>query len=42
VPSKARSQFDQLRAQLLAELEPSGLPAAAPALGAVAGPARDD
>jgi len=42
VPSKLRSLFDTARAQLLAELEPTGLPAAAPALGAVAGPARDD
>ena len=42
VPSKLRSLFDTARAQLLAELEPSGLPALAPALGSVAGPARDD
>ncbi|HEY3221859.1 MAG TPA: M23 family metallopeptidase [Gemmatimonadales bacterium] len=41
VPSKLRSAFDNLRAQLLAELEPTGLPAAAPALGAAAA-ARDD
>src|SRR6266702_2784992 len=42
VPSKLRSLFDTARAQLLAELEPSGLPAVAPELGSVAGPARDD
>ncbi len=43
VPPKLKSQFDDVRAQLLTELEPSGLPAAAPALGSVAGsPARDD
>jgi murein DD-endopeptidase MepM/ murein hydrolase activator NlpD len=43
VPPKLKSQFDDVRAQLLAELEPSGLPPAAPALGSVAGsPARDD
>ena len=46
VPPKLKSQFDDVRVQLFAELEPSGLPAAAPALGAVAGstgsPARDD
>jgi len=42
VPPELKSRFDDVRAQLLAELEPSGLPAAAPALGSVAGPARDD
>ncbi len=42
VPSKLKPAFDAMRAQLLAELEPTGLPASAPALGAVAGPARDD
>src|SRR5213596_1468112 len=42
VLSKLKSQFDDARAQLLAELEPSGLPVASPALGSVAGPARDD
>lgn len=41
VSTKLKSQFDDLRAQLLAELEPSGIPAAAPALGSVAAPARD-
>src|SRR6266852_449098 len=30
VPTKLKSAFDDVRAQLLAELEPSGLPAAAP------------
>src|SRR5207237_5872986 len=40
VPSKLKSAFDTARAQLLAELEPSGLPTAAPALGAAA--ARED
>src|SRR6266545_4041691 len=40
VPSKLKPAFDAMRAQLLAELEPTGLPASAPALGAVAGPAR--
>jgi len=40
VPAKLKSAFDDVRAQLLAELEPSGLPAAAPALGAAA--ARED
>jgi murein DD-endopeptidase MepM/ murein hydrolase activator NlpD len=43
VPATLRSQFDDVRAQLVAELEPSGLPVAAPALGSVAGPpGRDD
>ena len=42
VPSKLKPAFDAMRAQLLAELEPTGLPASVPALGAVAGPARDD
>ena len=36
VPTKLKSQFDDLRAQLLAELEPSGIPAATPALGSAA------
>jgi murein DD-endopeptidase MepM/ murein hydrolase activator NlpD len=40
VPATLKSAFDDVRAQLLAELEPSGLPAAAPALGAAA--ARED
>ena len=40
VPAKLKSAFDRARAQLLAELEPSGLPTAAPALGAAA--ARED
>jgi len=40
VPSKLKPAFDNVRAQLLAELEPTDLPAAAPALGAAA--ARDD
>jgi len=40
VPSKLKPAFDNARAQLLAELEPTDLPAAAPALGAAA--ARDD
>ena len=42
VPAKLKSAFDTVRAQLLAELEPTGLAASAPALGSVAGPARDD
>ena len=42
VPSKLKPAFDAARAQLLAELEPTGLPPAAPALGSVAAPARDD
>jgi len=42
VPAKFKSAFDTVRAQLLAELEPTGLAASAPALGSVAGPARDD
>src|SRR5216117_1455079 len=41
VPSKLKSQFDDARAQLLAELEPSGLPVASPAFGAAAA-ARED
>jgi len=41
VPTKFKSQFDDLRAQLLAELEPSGIPAVTPALGSAVGPARD-
>src|SRR3989454_3348788 len=40
VPSKLKPAFDNVRAQLLAELEPTDLPAAAPSLGAAA--ARDD
>jgi len=42
VPSKFKSQFDGVRAQLLAELEPTGIPNAAAALGSAAAPARDD
>jgi murein DD-endopeptidase MepM/ murein hydrolase activator NlpD len=42
VPVKLRSLFDTARAQLLAELEPTGLAALPPALGSVAGPARDE
>ena len=42
VPSKLKSAFDNVRAQLLAELEPTALPAATPALGAAAAAARDD
>ncbi len=41
VPSKLKPAFDAMRAQLLAELEPTGLPAATPALGAAAA-ARED
>src|SRR5436190_3108553 len=41
VPSKLRSAFEVARAQLVGELEP-GLVPAGPALGSVAGPARDD
>jgi murein DD-endopeptidase MepM/ murein hydrolase activator NlpD len=41
VPTKLKSAFDTARAQLLAELEPTGLPAATPALGAAAA-ARED
>jgi hypothetical protein len=40
VPAKLKSAFDTVRAQLLAELEPTGVPAATPALGAAA--ARED
>ena len=40
VPAKLKSAFDTVRAQLLAELEPTGVPTAAPALGAAA--ARED
>jgi murein DD-endopeptidase MepM/ murein hydrolase activator NlpD len=40
VPGKLRAAFDSARVQLLAELEPTGVPAATPALGAAA--ARDD
>src|SRR5437762_7769125 len=40
VPSKLRSAFEVARAQLVGELEP-GLVPAGPALGSVAGPARD-
>src|SRR5256712_1611673 len=36
VPAQVQSAFDTVRAQLLAELEPTGLPTAAPALGAAA------
>src|SRR6266850_2321788 len=41
VPAKLKSAFDTVRAQLFAELEPTGLPTAAPALGAAAA-ARED
>jgi murein DD-endopeptidase MepM/ murein hydrolase activator NlpD len=41
VPAKLRSEFDTVRAHLFAELEPTGLPTAAPALGAAAA-ARED
>lgn len=41
VPGKLKSAFDTVRAQLLAELEPTGVPAATPALGAAAA-ARED
>src|SRR5712671_1598537 len=41
VPAKLKSAFDTARAQLLAELEPTGVPAATPALGAAAA-ARED
>jgi murein DD-endopeptidase MepM/ murein hydrolase activator NlpD len=41
VPAKLKARFDNLRAQLLAELEPSGIPAATPALGSAAGAAHD-
>src|SRR5213083_1736251 len=41
VPAKLKSSFDTVRAQLLAELEPTGVPAATPALGAAAA-ARED
>ncbi|MGH7521744.1 MAG: M23 family metallopeptidase [Gemmatimonadales bacterium] len=40
VPGKLKVAFDSVRVQLLAELEPTGVPAATPALGAAA--ARDD
>ena len=40
VPAKSRAAFDSVRVQLVAELEPTNVPAAAPALGAAA--ARDD
>ena len=40
VPAKSKPAFDTARAQLLAELEPTGVPPAAPALGAAA--ARED
>jgi murein DD-endopeptidase MepM/ murein hydrolase activator NlpD len=42
VPAKFKAAFDTVRAQLLAELEPTNVPPAAPALGAAAGAARDD
>jgi murein DD-endopeptidase MepM/ murein hydrolase activator NlpD len=44
VPAKLKSAFDNVRAQLLAELEPppTGLPAATPVVGAAAAAARDD
>ena len=41
VPAQLKSAFDTVRAQLLAELEPTGIPTAAPALGSAAA-ARDD
>lgn len=41
VPAKLKSAFETARAQLFAELEPTGLPTAAPALGAAAA-ARED
>ncbi len=41
VPAKLKSAFDTVRAQLFAELEPTGVPAATPALGAAAA-ARED
>ncbi len=41
VPAKLKSAFDSVRAQLVAELEPTGVPAATPALGAAAA-ARED
>jgi murein DD-endopeptidase MepM/ murein hydrolase activator NlpD len=41
VPAKLKSAFETVRAQLFAELEPTGLPTAAPALGAAAA-ARED
>ena len=41
VPTKLKSAFDTVRAQLLAELEPTGVPAATPALGGAAA-ARED
>src|SRR5216117_3874974 len=41
VPSKLKPRFDTVRAQLFAELEPTGLPPAAPAFGAAAA-ARED
>jgi hypothetical protein len=40
VPKQLKAAFDSLRAQLFAELEPTGVAAAAPALGSAA--ARDD
>ncbi|HLZ45214.1 MAG TPA: M23 family metallopeptidase [Gemmatimonadales bacterium] len=42
VPTKLKAAFDAVRAQLLAELEPSAAPVAAPSLGSVAGSARED
>jgi murein DD-endopeptidase MepM/ murein hydrolase activator NlpD len=41
VPAQLKSAFDTVRAQLFAELEPTGLPTAVPALGAAAA-ARED
>src|SRR5204862_3581075 len=41
VPASLKASFDTVRAQLLAELEPTGVPAATPALGAAAA-ARED
>jgi murein DD-endopeptidase MepM/ murein hydrolase activator NlpD len=40
VPAKLKAAFDSVRVQLFAELEPTNVPAATPALGAAA--ARDD
>ncbi|MFN2570878.1 MAG: M23 family metallopeptidase [Gemmatimonadales bacterium] len=42
VPAQLKAAFDTMRARLLAELEPTGVPAATPALGAAAAAARDD
>src|SRR5436309_6711529 len=42
VPSRLKPAFDEVRAQLLAQLEPALGQPAGPALGSVAGPVRDD